>query len=94
MANSKPGGLHDQQRPSDHSGTPTGNHHLWPNVLITPHTAYYTEHSLSDIVENSIINCLNFEAGGGGGSKSLCAHEPKVRSMNASAAPVVEGRSA
>lgn len=33
----------------------------FPNVLITPHTAYYTEHALSDTVENSIINCLKFE---------------------------------
>ena len=32
-----------------------------PNVLISPHTAYYTDHALSDIVENSIINCLVFE---------------------------------
>jgi D-specific alpha-keto acid dehydrogenase len=32
-----------------------------PNVLISPHTAYYTDHALSDIVENSIINCLKFE---------------------------------
>ena len=34
-----------------------------PNVLISPHTAYYTDHALSDMVENSIINCLNFERG-------------------------------
>lgn len=34
-----------------------------PNVLISPHTAYYTDHALSDIVENSLINCLNFECG-------------------------------
>jgi D-specific alpha-keto acid dehydrogenase len=34
-----------------------------PNVLISPHTAYYTDHALSDIVENSLINCLNFEGG-------------------------------
>lgn len=34
-----------------------------PNVLITPHTAYYTDHALSDTVENSLINCLNFESG-------------------------------
>jgi D-specific alpha-keto acid dehydrogenase len=27
-----------------------------PNVLISPHTAYYTDHALSDTVENSIIN--------------------------------------
>ena len=33
-----------------------------PNVLISPHTAYYTDHALSDIVENSIINCLKFES--------------------------------
>jgi D-specific alpha-keto acid dehydrogenase len=32
-----------------------------PNVLITPHTAYYTEHALSDIVENTMLNCVNFE---------------------------------
>ncbi|GGM76081.1 lactate dehydrogenase [Lentzea pudingi] len=35
-----------------------------PNVLITPHTAYYTDHSLSDTVENTLINCLSFENGG------------------------------
>jgi D-specific alpha-keto acid dehydrogenase len=34
-----------------------------PNVLVTPHTAYYTERALSDIVENSIVNCLRFESG-------------------------------
>ncbi|MET7689088.1 D-isomer specific 2-hydroxyacid dehydrogenase family protein [Streptomyces sp. NPDC005483] len=32
-----------------------------PNVLITPHTAYYTEHALIDMVQNSITNCLTFE---------------------------------
>jgi len=32
-----------------------------PNVLISPHTAYYTDHALSDMVKNSIINCLEFE---------------------------------
>jgi D-specific alpha-keto acid dehydrogenase len=40
--------------------------HLWlrlhklPNVLISPHTAYYTDHALSDTVEQSLINCSNF----------------------------------
>jgi D-specific alpha-keto acid dehydrogenase len=34
-----------------------------PNVLISPHTAYYTDHALSDTVENSLINCLEFESG-------------------------------
>jgi len=42
--------------------------HLWlrlhklPNVLITPHTAYYTDHALSDTVKNSLLNCLKFES--------------------------------
>jgi len=34
-----------------------------PNVLVSPHTAYYTDHALSDSVVNSIINCLKFESG-------------------------------
>ena len=34
--------------------------HELPNVLISPHTAYYTDHALSDTVENSIANCLKF----------------------------------
>ncbi len=31
-----------------------------PNVLITPHTAYFTDHALSDVIENTLINCLQF----------------------------------
>ncbi|ALO98615.1 D-lactate dehydrogenase [Streptomyces hygroscopicus subsp. limoneus] len=34
-----------------------------PNALITPHTAYYTDHALRDTVENSLTNCLTFESG-------------------------------
>jgi D-specific alpha-keto acid dehydrogenase len=34
--------------------------HRRPNVLISPHTAYYTDHALSDAVENSLVNCLKF----------------------------------
>lgn len=34
-----------------------------PNVMISPHTAYYTEHALQEIVENTIQNCLAFERG-------------------------------
>ncbi|VVJ19538.1 D-lactate dehydrogenase (EC @ Vancomycin resistance protein VanH [Amycolatopsis camponoti] len=34
-----------------------------PNVLISPHTAYYTDHALSDTVENCLVNCLTFESG-------------------------------
>ncbi|WP_425388228.1 D-lactate dehydrogenase VanH [Amycolatopsis taiwanensis] len=33
-----------------------------PNVFISPHTAYYTDHALRDTVENSITNCLKFES--------------------------------
>jgi D-specific alpha-keto acid dehydrogenase len=33
-----------------------------PNVLISPHTAYDTDHALADIVENSLHNCLGFES--------------------------------
>jgi D-specific alpha-keto acid dehydrogenase len=34
--------------------------HKLPTVLITPHTAYYTDHALRDMVDHSITNCLNF----------------------------------
>ncbi len=37
--------------------------HQLPNVVISPHTAYYTEHALNDTVVNSLINCLRFEKG-------------------------------
>jgi D-specific alpha-keto acid dehydrogenase len=33
-----------------------------PNVIISPHTAYYTDHALRDTVENSIAGCLEFES--------------------------------
>lgn len=33
-----------------------------PNVFISPHTAYYTDHALRDAVRNSITNCLEFES--------------------------------
>ena len=32
-----------------------------PNVLISPHTAFYTDHALRDAVENSVVGCLRFE---------------------------------
>lgn len=32
-----------------------------PNVIISPHTAYYTDHALLDTVENTVLNCLGFE---------------------------------
>ena len=32
-----------------------------PNVLVSPHTAYYTDHAMTDMVENTLVNCLGFE---------------------------------
>jgi D-specific alpha-keto acid dehydrogenase len=32
-----------------------------PNVIITPHTAYYTSRALYDTVEKTLLNCLDFE---------------------------------
>jgi D-specific alpha-keto acid dehydrogenase len=32
-----------------------------PNVIVSPHTAYYTDHALRDLVTNAIGNCLAFE---------------------------------
>jgi D-specific alpha-keto acid dehydrogenase len=32
-----------------------------PNVIITPHTAFYTDHALRDIVQNTLSSCLRFE---------------------------------
>ena len=31
-----------------------------PNVFVSPHTAYYTDHALSDMVEHTMANCLRF----------------------------------
>jgi len=42
------------------------NHHemailnFLPNVLVLPHMAFYTDHSVSDMVENSIKSCLEY----------------------------------
>ena len=33
-----------------------------PQVFVSPHTAFHTDHALGDIVENSITNCLTFES--------------------------------
>jgi D-specific alpha-keto acid dehydrogenase len=53
---------------ADHRGRPIESKTLvrlqeLPNVLLSPHTAYYTEHALSDTVENSLRNCSNFMNG-------------------------------
>jgi D-specific alpha-keto acid dehydrogenase len=43
------------------AGTPLSRLQQLPNVIISPHTAYFTDHALSDAVENTIVNCLAFE---------------------------------
>jgi lactate dehydrogenase-like 2-hydroxyacid dehydrogenase len=48
------------------SGEPINNHNLallrsFPNVIISPHTAFYTDESISNMVENSFKTLLNFE---------------------------------
>jgi len=53
---------------TDHSGRGLENKPLarlqeLPNVVVSPHTAYYTDHALRDTVENTIVNCLRFESG-------------------------------
>ncbi|GAA2271502.1 D-isomer specific 2-hydroxyacid dehydrogenase family protein [Glycomyces scopariae] len=53
---------------ADRRGDPVGSKPLLrlqelPNVIISPHTAYYTDHALRDTVEQSIANCLGFESG-------------------------------
>jgi D-specific alpha-keto acid dehydrogenase len=34
-----------------------------PHVVITPHTAFHTDHALADMVENTLLGCLRFESG-------------------------------
>ncbi|MEA4998868.1 MAG: D-isomer specific 2-hydroxyacid dehydrogenase family protein [Candidatus Limiplasma sp.] len=45
-----------------------GNHDLavlnsYPNVIVSPHTAFYTQEAVSNMVENSIRGLMAFEAG-------------------------------
>ncbi|MFI5707691.1 D-isomer specific 2-hydroxyacid dehydrogenase family protein [Kribbella sp. NPDC051620] len=52
---------------ADHGGKVIDNGSLrrlqkLPNVMISPHTAYYTDRALRDTVENSLVNCLKFES--------------------------------
>ena len=32
-----------------------------PNVIVSPHTAFSTDHAISDLVEGSLASCLRFE---------------------------------
>jgi D-specific alpha-keto acid dehydrogenase len=52
---------------ADHRAAPVGGDVLQrlqalPSVLISPHAAYYTDHALRDIVENTLVNCVNYES--------------------------------
>ncbi|HET6166854.1 MAG TPA: NAD(P)-dependent oxidoreductase [Marmoricola sp.] len=54
---------------ADLRGRPVENQQLLrlqqlPQVIVTPHTAYDTDHALRDAIENSIVNCLAFEGRG------------------------------
>ncbi len=35
----------------------------YPNVIVTPHTAFYTDQAVSDMVEHSILSCILFMQG-------------------------------
>lgn len=35
----------------------------YPNVIVTPHTAFYTDQAVSDMVEHSLESCVLFQAG-------------------------------
>lgn len=46
-------------------GEPLNNPRLailnsYPNVIVTPHTAFYTEEAVSNMVENSILNIIDY----------------------------------
>ena len=61
---------------SDHREGPIENQLLLrlqqlPNVLITPHTAYYTDHALSDIVENTLAQLPSLRRTSGMGRLKL-----------------------
>ncbi len=53
---------------ADHRDEPVESDHLLrlhrlPNVIISPHTAYFTDHALADIVDGTLVSCLSFEGG-------------------------------
>jgi D-lactate dehydrogenase len=52
----------------DLRGKPLSNRPLavlrsFPNVIVTPHTAFYTDQTVSDMVENTFRSCLHFVSG-------------------------------
>ncbi|RNM13719.1 NAD(P)-dependent oxidoreductase [Nocardioides pocheonensis] len=51
----------------DHRGTRIENEvvrrlQAHPNVLLSPHTAYFTDRAVRDMVTNSLLSCLDFES--------------------------------
>jgi D-specific alpha-keto acid dehydrogenase len=51
---------------SDNRGRPIANRALhrlqeMPNVVISPHAAFYTDHALRDTVVNGLLNCIAFD---------------------------------
>lgn len=53
---------------NDRKGDVLGNRNLallrsYPNVLVTPHTAFYTAQAVGDMVRNSVKSCLLFANG-------------------------------
>jgi len=53
---------------NDLRGAPLKNRDLalldaYPNVLVTPHTAFYTDQAVRDMVENSLRSCVAFQRG-------------------------------
>jgi D-specific alpha-keto acid dehydrogenase len=40
-----------------------------PNVIVSPHTAFYTDHALADIVENTLAGCIAFDGGANEGGE-------------------------
>jgi D-specific alpha-keto acid dehydrogenase len=34
-----------------------------PNVIISPHTAFFTDHALADVVESTLVQSLGFVGG-------------------------------
>jgi len=45
------------------ASTPLARLQELPTVLISPHTAYFTDHALADAVEDSLTHCLTYESG-------------------------------
>lgn len=50
---------------ADRGGEPMKNTSLarlqeMPQAIVSPHRAYYTDHALRDIVENSVVSCVKF----------------------------------